>query len=135
VIAEVPDEVLEELRGRRVPVVATVNGHSWRTTTAVYGGVAMVGLNKAVRAAAGVAAGDRVHVALERDVAPREVAVPEALAEALAGDVAAREVFNSLAYTHRKEYAEWIAEAKRPETRERRIAKALEMLRERKTIS
>jgi hypothetical protein len=135
VIAEVPDEVMDELRGRRVPVVATVNGHSWRTTTAVYGGVAMVGLNKEVRAAGGVSAGDRVQLELVRDDAPREVVVPEALAVALAGDVAARDRFNSLAYTHRKEYAEWIAEAKRPETRERRVARALEMLRQGKTIS
>ena len=135
VVAEVPDEVMAELGGRRVAVVATVNGHSWRTTTAVYGGLAMVGLNKTVQATAGVSAGDRVELALERDDAPREVVVPETLAEALAGDVLARETFNSLAYTHRKEYAEWIAEAKRPETRERRVARALEMLRDRKTIS
>jgi len=119
VVAEVPDEVMAELGGRRVAVVATVNGHSWRTTTAVYGGLAMVGLNKTVQATAGVSAGDRVELALERDDAPREVVVPETLAEALVGDVLARETFSSLAYTHRKEYAEWIAEAKRPETRER----------------
>ena len=135
VIAHVPEDVMDRLGGRRVPVVATVNGHSWRTTTAVYGGVAMIGLNKSVRAAAGVAVGDRVTVELERDDRPREVDVPEELAVAFANDVAARETFNSLAYTHRREYAEWIAEAKRPETRERRVARALEMLRAGKTIS
>jgi hypothetical protein len=135
VVAEVPDAVMAELGGKRVPVVATVNGHAWRTTTAVYSGVAMIGLNKEVRTAARVAAGDRVRVSLERDEEPRDVEVPEALAAALANDVAAREVFDSLAYTHRKEFAQWIAEAKREETRERRVAKALQMLRERKTIS
>jgi hypothetical protein len=135
VVAEVPDDVMEELGGGRVPVVATVNRYSWRTTTAVYGGVAMIGLNKAVRQAAGVAPGDRVAVELARDDQPREVEVPEALAVAFANDVLARDAFNSLAYTHRREYAEWIAEAKRPETRERRVAKALEMLRDGKTIS
>ena len=133
VIAEVPDEVMERLGGRRVPVVATVNGHPWRTTTAVYDGVAMIGLNRAVREAAGVAAGDRVSVELERDELPREVEVPEALALAFANDVAARDAFN--AYTHRREDAEWIAEAKRTETRERGVARALEMLHEGKTIS
>ena len=61
--------------------------------------------------------------------------MPEELALAFANDVAARDAFNSLAYTHRREYADWIAEAKRPETRERRVARALEMLREGKTIS
>ena len=135
IVAHVPDDVMHELGGRRVPVVASVNGYSWRTTTAVYGGVAMIGLSKAVRSEAGVSVGDRVVVSLERDRSTREVLVPEALAAPLASDATARDAFESLAYTHRREYAEWIAEAKRPETRERRVAKAMQMLRERKTIS
>ena len=135
VFAIVPDAVMEELRGRRVPVVATVNGHAWRTTTAVYGGEAMVGLNKEVQRAAGVEAGARVTMRLERDDAPREVEVPEALAAALAGDAAAKSAFDALPYTHRKEYARWIDEAKRDETRRRRVQRAVEMLREGKHLS
>jgi uncharacterized protein YdeI (YjbR/CyaY-like superfamily) len=57
--------------------------------------------------------------------------VPEALAKALAADDAARAAFERLAYTHRKEYARWVAEAKRDETRERRVAKTIEELRAR----
>jgi hypothetical protein len=135
VVAEVPEQVMEKLGGRRVPVVATVNGHTWRTTTAVYGGIAMIGLNKEVQRAAGVGAGARVEVTLERDEAPRDVAVSEALAVALGNDVAAREAFNSLSFTHRKEYARWIEEAKKEETRDRRVAQAIEMLRAGKRIS
>jgi uncharacterized protein YdeI (YjbR/CyaY-like superfamily) len=61
--------------------------------------------------------------------------VPEALAAALATDAAARATFDALAFTHRKEYARWIVEAKRDETRERRVRQALELLRAGKTRS
>ena len=131
-IAWVPDALMEALGGKRIPVSATVNGHTWRTTTFVYGGKALIGLNKEVRKAAGVDVGDRVTVVLERDLEPREVDVPEALAEALAQDAEASEAFDALSYTHRKEYAVWIAEAKRPETRARRVAETLQRLRTRR---
>jgi hypothetical protein len=120
---------------KRFPVVATVNGYTWRTTVMRMGGEFLLGLNREVRASAGAEAGDTVEVQLELDTAPREVAVPEALATALAGDDAARAAYEGMAYTHRKEYARWIEEAKREETRERRVAQALEMLRAGKTRS
>jgi hypothetical protein len=118
---------------KRFPVVASVNGHTWRATVTRMGGEFLLGLNRAVREEAGVEAGDSVDVALELDTAERTVEVPEALATALAGDSAARETFERLAYTHRKEYVRWIGEAKRDETRQRRVAQALEMLRSGKT--
>lgn len=120
---------------KRFPVVATVNGYTWRTSVARMGGEFLVGLNRSVREAAGVEAGQAVEVELELDRAPREVEVPEALARALAADAAAKAAFDSLAFTHRKEFARWVAEAKHDETRDRRVARALEMLREGKTIS
>jgi hypothetical protein len=120
---------------KRFPVVATVNGHTWRTTVVRMGGEFLLGLNRAVREGAGAEAGDTVAVQLELDTAPREVDVPEALATALAGDDAARAAYEGMAYTHRKEYARWIEEAKRDETRERRVAQALEMLRAGRTRS
>jgi Bacteriocin-protection, YdeI or OmpD-Associated/Domain of unknown function (DUF1905) len=120
---------------KRFPVVATVNGHTWRTSVARMGGEFLVGLNREVREAAGVAAGDVVEVRIALDEAPREVEVPAALAAALAGDPAAQAKFDALAFTHRKEFARWIAEAKREETRERRVAQALTMLREGRTRS
>lgn len=61
--------------------------------------------------------------------------MPPALTTALARDAAARKAFDALAYTHRKEFARWIAEAKREDTRERRVGQALEMLHEGRTRS
>ena len=120
---------------KRFPVAATVNGYTWRTSVVRMGGEFMFGLNREVREGAGVEAGDEVQVELELDTAPREVEVPEALATALAGDDEARAAYEGMAYTHRKEYARWIAEAKREATRERRVAQALEMLRAGRTRS
>ncbi|MEA2138293.1 MAG: hypothetical protein QOG56_1443, partial [Solirubrobacteraceae bacterium] len=68
-------------------------------------------------------------VVLERDDEPREVEVPPQLAAALAGDAGARAAFDALAFTHRREYAEWVAGAKRDDTRARRVERAVEMLR------
>jgi hypothetical protein len=136
--AVVLDDAQVQLVGegpKRFPVVATVNGHTWRTSVARMGGEFLVGLNREVREAAGVGAGDVVEVHLALDAAPREVEVPEALAAALAGDAEAQARFDALAFTHRKEFARWIAEAKRPETRERRVAQALTMIREGRTRS
>src|SRR5262249_1612595 len=113
---------------KRFPVVATVNGYTWRTSVARMGGEFLVGLNKEVRAGAAVAAGDTVALEPKLDSEPRTVEVPPALATALDGDPEAKRIYDGLAFTHRKEFARWVAEAKRDETRERRVAKALEML-------
>jgi bifunctional DNA-binding transcriptional regulator/antitoxin component of YhaV-PrlF toxin-antitoxin module len=107
-----------------------VNGAEFRTTVAVYGGVYLIGFNKEVRERAGIAIGDEVEVEVEVDDEPRTVEVPPALAAALEKDDEARAAFEGLSYTHRREYAEWIAEAKREETRERRLVKAVAMLHE-----
>jgi bacteriocin resistance YdeI/OmpD-like protein/uncharacterized protein DUF1905 len=114
---------------KRFPVRATVNGYSWRGSVTRMGGEFLLGLNKEVRGAAGVEAGEEVEVELALDSEERTVELPEALTAALARDGGARAGFDGLSYTHRKEYARWIGEAKREETRERRLAKALEMLR------
>lgn len=120
---------------KRFPVLATVNGYTWRTSVMRMGGEFLVGLNRQVREAAGVRAGDRVAVTLELDTAPREVDVPEPLAAALAADDVARAAFEAMAYTHRKEFAQWVAEAKREETRQTRVTKAVEMLRQGQKLS
>jgi hypothetical protein len=120
---------------KRFPVVATVNGYTWRTSVARMGGEFLLGLSREVRHGAGVEAGDLVDVAVELDAAPRDVEVPEALAEALAADPKAKANFDAMAFTHRKEYARWVADAKREETRQRRVRQALEMIRSGKTRS
>ena len=114
---------------KRFPVVATVNGYAWRTSVARMGGEFLLGLNKAVRQGAGVEAGDEVDVTVELDTAPREAEVPEALAAALAADPQAEASFEQMAFSHRKEYARWVAEAKQQETRQRRVQQAIEMIR------
>jgi len=125
----VPGDPKEEFGGARAPVTGTVNGTPFRGRLMVYGGVTYLGFRKEIRDAAGIAEGDEVDVDIERDDAPREVEVPEALASALARDPDAKSAFEALAFTHRKEYAQWIAEAKKDETRARRVARAVEMVR------
>jgi Bacteriocin-protection, YdeI or OmpD-Associated/Domain of unknown function (DUF1905) len=120
---------------RRFPVVATVNGYTWRTSVARMGGEFLLGLPREVRQGAGVEASEEVDVTIQLDTAPREVEVPEALAAALAADPQAKASFEHMAFTHRKEYARWIAEAKQQETRQRRVERALEMIRAGKTRS
>lgn len=114
---------------KRFPVVATVNGYTWRTSVARMGGEFLLGLSREVRQGAGVQAGDEVEVTVELDAAPREVEIPAALAAALAGDPQASACFEQMAFTHRKEYARWVAEAKRDDTRQRRVQQALDMIR------
>jgi hypothetical protein len=120
---------------KRFPVVATVNGYTWPGAVARMGGENLLGLTKAVRAAAGVEAGDTVDVEIALDRGERVVDVPQALTVALDADPAARAAFDGLAPSHRKEFARWVAEAKRDETRDRRIVQALEMLHEGRTRS
>jgi uncharacterized protein YdeI (YjbR/CyaY-like superfamily) len=94
-----------------------------------YGGVDYMGLNREVRDGAGVeAAGERVEVEVELDDEPRVVEVPDDLARALRGEKDARDAFERLSYTHRKEYVRWIEEAKRDETRRSRIERTISML-------
>ena len=122
---------LEEAFGRaRPPVKVTIRGHTWRTTPGVYGSVGHVVVNRAVKAATGVDAGDRVRVTMELDTEPRTVMVPHDLRAALDDHPAVAEAFDELSFTHRREYVEWVEEAKRPETRGRRIAATVERVRE-----
>lgn len=123
----VPDDVVEKLgQGKKPKVVVSLKGHSYRSTIAVMGGTFMLPLAKEHRDKADVKAGDKVDVTLELDTALREVAVPRDLAAALkkAGATAG---FGALSFTYRKENVRSIEEAKAPETRARRIAKAVEM--------
>jgi Bacteriocin-protection, YdeI or OmpD-Associated/Domain of unknown function (DUF1905) len=127
---DVPLDVAAALSdAKRPPVTVTINGFEFRTRLAVYGGQPMVGVSKANRAGAGIDIGDAVDVLIAVDTAPREIAVPPDLAEALAEEPAAAGTFDRLSFSHRREYVQWITEAKRPETRARRVADALERLR------
>ena len=125
---EVPDEVLAALgRGKRVPVTVTLNGYTYRSTTAVMGGRTLVGVSAAHRAAAGVDGGEVHEVTLEVDDAPRTVEVPADLAAAL--DAAgARDRFDALAPSARKEHVRQVLEAKAEATRLRRVSRIVDGL-------
>ena len=127
----VPPEVVESFgAGKRVPVVVTIDGgYSYRSTISSMGGRFMISFNAETRAATGRGGGDEVEVTLEHDTASRAVEPPPALAEALAADPAAAAAWAKLAPSHQKEHARAITEAKGDDTRARRVAKALEMLR------
>jgi hypothetical protein len=116
--------------GKKPPVRVSIGGHTYRSTVAVMGGRYLLPLSAENRAKAGVVAGDEVAVDVELDTEPREVVVPADLSAALEGDLAAREAFERLSYSHRRRHVMAIEEAKTPVTRQRRVAQALEMLRE-----
>lgn len=109
----------------RSPVVATVGGHSFRTTTCSMGGAYWIPLNRANRDAIGAKPGQKVTVRLELDDTPRVIEAPSDLVAALkaAGALGA---WKKLSFTHQREHVEAIEEAKKPETRARRIARAVE---------
>jgi len=130
---EIPPQVIEALgAGRKPPIRVTIGDHTYRSTVASRGDRYLVGVSAENRAAAGVAGGDEVDVEIELDTEPREVVVPPGLAEALAGDTDARAFFDGLSYSQQRRLVEPIEQAKQPETRERRVGKAVALLRERR---
>ncbi|MFO1539495.1 MAG: YdeI/OmpD-associated family protein, partial [Chloroflexota bacterium] len=127
----VPEPILAALgRGRRVAVHATVNGHAYRTTVAPYAGRILLPFNAEGRAATGLSGGETVDVELRPDDAPRIVEPPDALAAALTMDPVAAAAWARLAPSSRREIVRAIEEAKRPETRARRVAGAVTRLRD-----
>ena len=128
---EVPAAVVDGLgSGRRPAVRVTINGFTYRSTVASMGGRFLLPVSAERRTAAGVAAGDEVDVDVELDTEPREVTVPPDLAAALEADPEARRRFDGLSYSHRLRHVLAIDEAKSAETRQRRIDRAVVMLRE-----
>ena len=115
--------------GKRAAVKVTIGKASAQLRLMVMGGKNLIGLSKAARAELGVEIGNRVTALVELDNAERTVEVPADLAAAL-NKAKLRAAFDALAFTHRKEHARSVAEAKKPETRVKRIAATVEMLRE-----
>lgn len=128
---QVPPEVVEGLGGgKRPPVKATINNYTYRSTVAPYAGAYMLPVSKEVREAAGIAAGDHVEVTLELDTEPREVVVPPDFAEAISADAEASRFFEGLSYSNKRRFVMGVDEAKTAESRQRRIAKSVELMRE-----
>jgi hypothetical protein len=127
---QVPAEVVAKLgTSKKPPVKVTIGKLSFQTTVATMGGRFMLPVSGERRAAAGIAAGDKLTVTLELDTAPRVVTVPADFKKALAADAKARKFFEGLSYSHQLRHVLAIEGAKAPETRTRRIEKAVEMLR------
>ena len=112
----------------RFPVKATFNGVPYRGSTMPMGdGTFCLGVTKAIRAQSGAGVGDTVRVVVERDDEERTVDVPPDLHRALAA-AGLVDRFGRLPYTHRREFVAWVTEAKKPETRTRRLEKAVAMV-------
>jgi bacteriocin resistance YdeI/OmpD-like protein/uncharacterized protein DUF1905 len=127
----VPPDVMERLGpSKRPPVRVTLNGYTYRSSVATVSGQFMVGVSAEVREQAGVAAGDELDVDIELDNESREVTVPPDFAAALEADPAARRFFDGLSYSNKRRVVMPIEDAKTPETRQRRIAKAVGTLHE-----
>jgi len=127
----VPDEAIEQLgAGRRPAVVVNVNGYEYRNTVGVMRGRHMISISAAVRRATGLRGGDPIHVTLTVAEAPREVVVPDDLAAALAAEPEAQAFFARLSNSLQRYHVDNVNGAKAPETRQRRIDKAIALFRE-----
>ena len=123
----IPFDVEKVFGAKRVPVIVSINGARHRSTIVKMSGKYMVGVPKVFREAAGVNAGDSITVSLEKDAAERTVEIPKDLLSALE-KANLTTVFEKMSYTHRKEYANAVMDAKKEETRIRRIEKTIEQL-------
>jgi hypothetical protein len=129
---EFPYDVEQEFGTKgQVKVLATFDGYEYRGSLAKMGyPVHRLGLTKEIRNAIEKSWGDTVHVTVKKDEAPRIVEIPDDFGKLLDQNPEVKAYFEGLSFTHRKEYVRWIVEAKKQETRENRLQKAIEMLRE-----
>jgi hypothetical protein len=112
----------------RAPVRVTLNGYTYRSTIAAMGGPPCIPLRRSNREAAGLEGGETIEVRLDLDTAKREVTLPADLLRALKATPGAQERWHALSYSHQREHVEAIQQAKKPETRARRIESALRMV-------
>lgn len=125
----VPFDVEKTFGKKRVKIIATIDGEPYRGSLVRMGSEShLLIILKEIREKIGKTFGDEVEIVVEEDVEPRVVEIPHDLQAVLESNPKAGEFFHKLSYTHQKEYVDWILEAKRPETRQRRIIQAVEML-------
>ena len=125
-----PFDVMETFGTKaRVPVRGTINGFPFRSSLMPMGGCHRMVVNRTLREGARCKAGDVVGVVMERDVAERTVDAPADLAKELAKNKKAQARWEKLSFTHKKEMARCIVDAKQEETRKRRLAKVMQVLK------
>ncbi|HEX7832500.1 MAG TPA: YdeI/OmpD-associated family protein [Thermoanaerobaculia bacterium] len=112
----------------RAPVKVTLNGYTYRSTIASMGGTVCIPLRRSNREAAGLEGGETLDVTLALDQEAREVALPDDFERALRATPGVWERWAKMSYTHQREYVESVEDAKKPETRARRIAKNVEVI-------
>ena len=127
-VITIPFDPEEVFGAKRVPVRGKLNGAEFRSTIFRMGGQYLLVVNKQLREAANVKSGDMITVEIERDTEPRIVEPTEDLAKALNENPAAKKNWEKLSYTHKKEFVLVIEEAKKPETRARRVQKIIDEL-------
>lgn len=126
----VPAEVVDGLGGGKKPaVIVTIGSYGYRSSIAVMGGQFLIPLSAERRAESGIKGGDAVEVELALDTQPRDVVIPEDLGAALAGDAGAKAFFETLSFSNKLRHVLSVTDAKTPETRAKRIDKAMDMLR------
>lgn len=127
----VPEEtVLGFGRGKRVPVVVTIDGdYSYRNTIASMGGRFLISFNAETRVATGKSAGDEIEVTLDIDDAPRIIDIPTELAAAFNANPMAEEAWATLSYSKQRVHAQSVESAKSDETRTRRVQNIMDALR------
>ena len=125
----VPFDVEKTFGARgRVPVRGTLNGAPFRSSLFPMGGCHFMPINRKLRESSGVRGGETVPVTMERDTEPRVITPPPDFARALKTSKEAQATWDKLSYTHRREHVEHVEEAKRPDTRQRRIEKSIQLL-------
>jgi hypothetical protein len=127
----VPDELIERLgAGRRPAVLVNVNGYEYRNTVGVMGGKHMISISAAVRKETGLNGGDPISVKLTIAETPRQIDIPDDLAHALAAEPEVAAFFSKLSNTLQRYHVDNVNGAKTPETRQRRIEKAVSLFHE-----
>ena len=127
----VPFDVEQAFGKKRVKIKALIEGEPYRGTLVRMGGPEhLLLVLKDIREKIGKSFGDEIEIELEEDIEPRQVEVPQDLKDVMESDPEALEFFKKLSYTHQKEYVQWIEEAKQDQTRQSRILRTVELLKQ-----
>ncbi|HKR31438.1 MAG TPA: YdeI/OmpD-associated family protein [Terriglobales bacterium] len=118
----------------RVPVRGTINGAAFRSSLCNMGDGYFMVVNKELRAAAQCKAGDTVDIVLERDREERVIETPDEIKKAVSANKTAQATWESLSFTHKKEWVRAVADAKKEETRRARIEKLVAAMKEGKRV-
>ena len=131
----IPFDVEKVFGKKRVKIKATIEGEPYRGTLVRMGTpYHILIVLKEIRQKIGKDFGDEVSIELEEDLEQRQVEIPAYIEQALVANPIAQGHYNGLSYTHQKEYIRWVTEAKREQTRQERLLKMIELLKQGKNV-